>query len=332
MTKVDSVIGDILGKHFMDAAFDANNGKSANEMVSLLEASFNTGLENATWLDETTRQNAKTKLSKFTHLIGGPSNPKMYPTISFSASTYFENVANVNTVDLEDNLKLIGTRVIKKQWSMSAPTVNAYYSPRANQIVFPAGILQSPFFNAEFDASQNFGAIGMVIGHEITHGFDNKGRNFDGDGNLSPWWSPTVKDAFEKKAQCIIDQYSGFQVRSDLNASNVLGNVDGELTLGETIADNGGLKSSFRAWTEYAKTHDSKYTKETAEKLFFLSFAQCWCSKVTDARQQDQLRNVHPPGRFRVLGAVQNNIDFARVFNCPVNAPMNPAHKCFLWE
>ncbi|RHZ01792.1 hypothetical protein DYB31_015766, partial [Aphanomyces astaci] len=194
-----------------------------------------------------------------------------------------------------------------------------------------AGILQKPFFDGEFDAAQNFGAIGTVIGHEITHGFDNKGRNFDGDGNRNPWWSNATSAAFNTKAQCLSDQYANFVVKSEVTGAD-LGNVSGQITLGENIADNGGLKTSFRAYHEYLKEFPSQYTEEAGNKLFYLSFAQAWCSKNTDKYFFALFKTNYPPKRFRVTGALQNDAEFARVFQCPTDSYLNPSKKCLLWE
>ncbi|RLO09493.1 hypothetical protein DYB28_012320, partial [Aphanomyces astaci] len=275
--------------------------------------------------------NAQTKLSKFVHLLGGPEKPQLYPTLTFDSKSYLNNRWKLSQVNIDTNLKLKGQPVDKRKFDAPAHEVNAYYSPHENLIVFPAGILQKPFFDGQFDAAQNFGAIGMVIGHEITHGFDNRGRNYDGDGNLKQWWSNATNDAFKEKAQCISDQYSNFEVRSEVNGT-VLGNINGNISLGETIADNGGLKTSFRAYHEYLKEFPSKYTEEAGDKLFYLSYAQSWCSKNTDAYLVRSLSWKHPRGRYRVTGALQNNAEFSRVFQCPTNSTLNPSKKCLLWE
>ncbi|OQS05816.1 endothelin-converting enzyme, metalloprotease family M13 [Thraustotheca clavata] len=328
---IQTMLGELVGDYFVKASFDSTSAKRADEMVLALEASFKQGIQNATWLDTETRKNGLTKLSKFVHLIGSPENPQTYPTLSLDAKDYVGNRNKINSQDTANNLALIGTKVDRHKWSSPASEVNAWYSPRLNSITFPAAILQIPFFNGKFEPAQNFGAIGMVIGHEITHGFDNSGRNYDGDGNLNPWWSDETALEFNKKAQCIVDQYSGFDVISELTGQS-LGHVNGRLTLGETIADNGGLKTAFRAYQNYIQSNPTKFTQETGDKVFFLSFAQGWCSKNTDKYLQRILLDVHPPGKYRVYGAVQNNDAFAAAFKCPANSNMNPSKKCYLWE
>ncbi|RHY95602.1 hypothetical protein DYB26_008367, partial [Aphanomyces astaci] len=200
--------------------------------------------------------------------LGGPEKPQLYPTLTLDSKTYLKNRWKVSQVNIDTNLKLNGQPVGKCKFDMPPQTVNAQYRRIENQIVFQAGILQAPY-----DAAKNFGGIGVVIGHEITHGFDNSNHNYDGDGNFNPWWSNATNTTFKTKAQCLSDQYAKFVVNSDLTGA-VLGNISGQLALGEAIADNGGLKTSFRAYHEYLKKFPSQYTEETGDKLFYLSFAQ----------------------------------------------------------
>ncbi|ETV63958.1 hypothetical protein H257_19108 [Aphanomyces astaci] len=324
-------LGEILGQYFLDEVFSADAAKTADELVKALRSSFSTGIATADWLDNSTRATAQTKLSNFVHFLGGPEKPQLYPTLTFDSKSYLKNRWKVSQVKIDTNLKLNGQSVDRRKFDLYSHHVNAYFSHGKNQIVFPAGILQKPFFDGQFDAAQNFGAIGMIIGHEITHGFDNKGRTFDSHGNLKQWWSNATNDAFTTKAQCISDQYSNFVVKSEVNGT-VLGNVSGKITLGENIADNGGLKTSFRAYHEYLREFPSQYTEEAGNKLFYLSFAQAWCSKNTDTYLRATFKSKYPPERFRVTGALQNNAEFARVFQCPTDSNLNPSKKCLLWE
>ncbi|KAF0696980.1 Aste57867_12311 [Aphanomyces stellatus] len=329
-----SHVGDILGQHYLEVAFNNATAAYADRLVRQLEQSFGVGVDTAAWLDDATRANAKAKLAKFTHLVGGSKTPQLYPTVQFNSKAFMNNRQQIKNMDNDAAINQVGLPYPKTHMGTAPSDVNAFYSPNKNQIIVPAAILQDPFFRGDFDPAQSFGAIGMVLGHEVTHGFDNFGRNFDGDGFQKQWWTPAVSAAFDKKAQCIADQYAAFEVFSEVTPGKKIGNINGTLTLGETIADNGGLKSSFRAYKEYLKTNgaESKFTKETGEKLFFLSFAQGWCSKNTDEFLQFMLLDSHPPNKFRLYGAVQNNADFARVFQCPANSKMNPTKKCELWE
>ncbi|CAK4177794.1 unnamed protein product [Aphanomyces euteiches] len=326
-------LSDLLGTYYLKEKWSNESSKVALELVNALTSSFKTGIEKSDWLDGWTRTNALTKLSKILPQVAGPRNPEVFPDLDFSADTYLANRWKIEQSVVSANIVQIGTKVNKEVWQfdVSAQTVNAFYDPSLNRIVIPAAILQPPFFDITADPAQNFGAIGMVLGHEITHGFDNHGRLYDGDGNRALWWSNATNSAFEKKAQCIAEQYGNFTAQSEITGK-VIGKVDGRLTLGETIADNGGVKASFRAYQEYIKTHESKYTKEAGEKLFFVSMTQGWCAKFKDAGLKYILADPHPPNRFRVFGALQNNFDFARVFNCPADTFMNPKTKCTLWE
>ncbi|RHY65635.1 hypothetical protein DYB30_011575 [Aphanomyces astaci] len=329
--EVDTTVGELLGQYFLDEVWSADTAKTADELVKALESSFSTGITTADWLDNSTRANAQTKLSKFEYLLGGPEKPQLYPTLTLDSKTYLNNRWKISQVNIDTNLKLNGQPVDKRKFALSPQEANAYYNSDLNHIVFPAGILQSPFFDGQFDAAQNFGGIGAFIGHEITHGFDSIGRNFDGDGNLNPWWSNATNTKFKTKAQCFSEQYDNFVVNSDVTG-DVLGNVSGKVSLGEAIADNGGLKTSFRAYHEYLKKFPSQYTEEAGDKLFYLSFAQSKCTKYTDVHLKFLFKDPHPPNRFRVTGALQNNAEFARVFKCPIDSKLNPSKKCLLWE
>ncbi|KAF0689482.1 Aste57867_19089 [Aphanomyces stellatus] len=310
-----------------------------------IRRAFHERLSRSKWMDETTRTAAVAKLTYMTQLLGYgvlpyvdqlhidrsyPSTRREYPVVLHS-NDYFGNLQTLAEMEHVRAVGKMGGPVDKSEWGMSAHTVNAYYNPSFNQIVFPAGILQPPFFDATKDPAVNYGGIGMVIGHEITHGFDDQGRNFDGDGKLRPWWSKATTAAFKTRAQCMSDQFSAMHVWGSTN--QVLGAVNGPLTLGETIADSGGLAVAFEAFVLHLA--DSKSRTRTParaqEQLFFLSFAQSWCQKSTDQRLQIALDDVHPPTKQRVNGAVMNNADFARVFSCPAATPMNPTAKCTVW-
>ncbi|ETV67905.1 hypothetical protein H257_16027 [Aphanomyces astaci] len=331
ISETSKAVGDLLGQYFIDAVLSADAAKTADDLVKALKSSFSTGIATSEWLDNSTRANAQKKLSKLIHLLGGPEKPQLYPTLTFDSKAYLNNRWKVSQVNIDTNLKLNGQPVEKRKFNRAPFSANPYYNPHDNAIVFPAAILQKPFFDGQFDAAQNFGAIGMVIGHEITHGFDKSGRKVDGDGNLKQWWSNATNDAFKTKAQCFIDQYSNIVAKSEVTG-DVLGNISGKDSLNENIADNGGLKSSFRAYHEYLKEFPSQYTEEAGDKLFYLSFAQSACSKNTDAFLLRSLKQTHPRGRYRVTGALQNNAEFARVFQCPTDSTLNPSKKCLLWE
>ncbi|RHY16923.1 hypothetical protein DYB25_005959 [Aphanomyces astaci] len=331
--QVDWSIGELLGTYYLKEVWTAKTAERVDSFVVALEAAFETGLDSAGWLDDTTRDNAKTKLSKFSHLLGGPKNPKTYPTLTFDPKAYIANLNKVSAFDTAFELAQIDTAKDKQDWVITAQTVNQYYDASVNTIVFSAATLQPPNYDANADPSVNYGGMGTKVGHEITHGFDNLGRDYDGDGNFRPWWTDTVKETFNEKTKCFVEQYGSMDVKSELTGA-LLGKLDGKLTLGETIADNGGLNAAYRAYRDYVDTvaDATKYTKEAGEKMFWIAHAQLWCEKNTDEFLQLLRTDEHPPGRYRLIGAVQNSVDFANAFNCPVDSPMNPTKKCVLWE
>ncbi|RHZ42870.1 hypothetical protein DYB26_013406, partial [Aphanomyces astaci] len=190
-----------------------------------------------------------------------------------------------------------------------------------------------PIFDAKADPSANYAAFGVTISHEITHAFDSLGRYFDSDGKFNPLWTATVSTTFNEKAKCFIEQYGSMDIKSELTG-DLLGKVNGKLTLTETIADNGALKAAYRGYQDYmhVEAEATKYTKETGEKMFWIRYGQSWCEKTRDEYLQLLLTNPHPPRRLRLIGSVQNSVDFAKVFNCPMDSPMNPIKKCVLWE
>ncbi|CAH1984049.1 unnamed protein product [Acanthoscelides obtectus] len=232
--------------------------------------------------------------------------------------------------EAQQNFNKLRQPVDKNKWSTDPAVVNAFYNPNRNDIVFPAGILQPLFYSQHFPKSLNYGGIGVVIGHEITHGFDDKGRQFDKDGNMMQWWNDKTIRAFRDRTQCMIDQYSRYKI------SEVDLYVNGRMTQGENIADNGGLKQSFRAYrkwvSQYGEEMDLPGLNLTHDQLFFLNYAQIWCGSMRPEDALSKVRSsVHSPGPIRVLGPLSNSHDFARAYNCPLGSPMNPTSKCSVW-
>uniref|UniRef100_A0A8C3GJU6 Endothelin-converting enzyme 1 n=1 Tax=Cairina moschata TaxID=8855 RepID=A0A8C3GJU6_CAIMO len=216
----------------------------------------------------------------------------------------------------------------RHRWSMTPPTVNAYYSPTKNEIVFPAGILQAPFYTRASPKSLNFGGIGVVVGHELTHAFDDQGREYDKDGNLRPWWKNSSVEAFKQQTACMVEQYSNYTINGEA--------VNGKHTLGENIADNGGLKAAYRAYQNWLKKNGEEETLPTLgltnHQLFFVGFAQVWCSvRTPESSHEGLITDPHSPSRFRVIGTVSNSWEFAEHFSCPLGSPMNPPKKCEVW-
>jgi len=285
-------------------------------------------LKSLDWMDEITRKKALVKLSLVSNMIGAPVKPTNYSDVLIVKGNFFNNVVAANTFAIVRQLNQIEMPSDKTQWGMSSPTVNAYYDPTRNQMVFPAGILQQPFFNASFPSSMNAGGIGMVMGHELTHGFDNQGRDYDGTGLLIDWWEPATSAKFDQKVQCVIDQYSSFEVLPNLF-------INGKLTQGENIADMGGIKNSFYSYSKLIGPDANKPSIVpglTNIQLFFVSYSQGWCEKITDQALKVQIQtDPHSPARFRVLGPLMNLPQFASTFQCPNGSPMNPTNRCQVW-
>jgi endothelin-converting enzyme/putative endopeptidase len=218
--------------------------------------------------------------------------------------------------------------VDRSEWEMTPQEVNAFYNPLRNQMVFPAGILQAPFFDRDFPAAMNFGGIGMGMGHELTHGFDDQGRKFDGSGRLTEWWNPEVVESFEQRAQCVEQLYSSYEVQPGVR-------VNGELTLGENIADLGGIKEAYRAYQAWNAEHGAPPPQVeglTADQLFFVGFAQGWCMLATPEVERMLVTvDPHSPSKFRVIGPLANFPEFAAAFACEKGTPMNPERRCEVW-
>jgi putative endopeptidase len=279
-------------------------------------------------MDDATRAQAKEKLSLFTKKIGYPDTWRDYSSLHIDRSSYLGNVMAGVTFEVHRDLAKIGKPVDRAEWQMTPPTVNAYYRADNNEIVFPAGILQSPFYATTMTRAMRYGAIGAVMGHEITHGFDDQGRKFDAHGNRRDWWTPAVGDEFVKRATCVEHQFDGFVPLEDLH-------VKGKLTLGENIADLGGVKIAYgafkKAQAEQPSTDNYAYTEE---QQFFLGFGQIWCENIRDEELRSRLTtDPHSPGRFRVNGPLSNVPEFAAAFSCKEGSNMvrATADRCEVW-
>ncbi len=324
----DGAMPEILGKLFVEKQFAGASKKTAKEMILAIEESFGVGLGKLSWMDEATAKRAAGKLATLVNKVGYPDKWIDYGKLEVKAGDYFGNAQRADVFEFRRAADKIGKPVDRTEWGMSAPTVNAYYNPLWNEMVFPAGILQPPFFDASFPMAMNFGGIGMVVGHELTHGYDDEGRKFAPDGQLKEWWEPAVSERFDKQAACIDELYSGFEVQPGVK-------LNGKLTLGENIADFGGLKYSYRAYKDWAKKNPSSTPAVpglTDDQLFFVGFAQTWCTLATPEIER-VLANVdpHSPPRFRVNGPVSNTAEFAAAFQCKAGTPMNPEKTCAVW-
>ncbi|XP_059362209.1 neprilysin-like isoform X2 [Carassius carassius] len=335
---VNSNMENAVGRLYVEEAFPGDSKDMMDEMITNITEVFVSNLDDLAWMDAETKKAAEEKARAIRERIGFSENimnntylDQEYQNLSYSAEEYFENILKNLEFGQKKRLKKLKIKVNKEEWITGAAVVNAFYSSSRNQIVFPAGILQPPFFGKGQPWSLNYGGIGMVIGHEITHGFDDNGRNFDKDGDLKDWWTPSSTQKFQELSKCIVDQYGSFSW--DLANGH---NLNGNNTLGENIADNGGIRQSYQAYKNYVKKHGKEATLPgidlNHEQLFFLNFAQVWCGTHRPEHAVNSIKtDVHSPGKFRVLGSLQNFPEFAKAFQCQKNTNMVPEKICRVW-
>jgi putative endopeptidase len=325
---VDGSLGEALGQVYTAKHFKPEAKARMVELVGNLMKVYEKRITNLEWMSDATKKRALEKLSTFVKKIGYPDKWKDYATLNIDRSkSFLENMEAVGQYGFEENIKRIGKPVDKSLWFMSPPTVNAYYSPINNEIVFPAGILQFPFFDNDADDAFNYGGIGAVIGHEISHGFDDQGKKYDYKGNLADWWTEDDTKKFTQRTDMVVDQYNNFKVLDTMR-------VNGKLTLGENIADLGGLAVAYEAFKTYspqAKT-TQKIDGFTSEQRFFLSWAQIWRAKYRDEAQAQQIMtDPHSPGKFRCNGPLTNMPEFYGVFGVKEGDKMHRPSKIRIW-
>ncbi|XP_071439612.1 neprilysin-4-like [Hetaerina americana] len=343
-----AALGHAVGSLFVKRYFDEQSKSDTLRMTTEIRSSFRQSLldpegATATWMDEETRSLAVDKADAMSLRVGYPDSildPDLldlrYSDLKIDPELYFENTLAVLKYLTWREHSFLGKEVDKTQWSASPTEVNAFYSRNKNQILLPAGILQPPFYHRHFPRSLNYGGVGVVIGHEMTHGFDIRGRLFDRNGNLQRWWQPPAIEAFQKRAMCLVDQYSQYYVKE------VSMQIDGIRTQGENIADNGGIKQAYKAYEDWLKRHNGGKGDGIEEslpgldasprQLFFLNFAQVWCGALRPEALRNKLKtSIHSIGKYRVIGALSNSEDFASAFSCPPGSPMNPQVKCSVW-
>ncbi|MEZ5427552.1 MAG: M13 family metallopeptidase [Pyrinomonadaceae bacterium] len=323
----DGNLGEALGQEFVKKAFTPEAKKRMDELINNLFAAMKERINNLDWMSPDTKKQAQTKLSTFKRKIGYPDVLRGYKGLEIQSDSYFKNVMNSNQFQLKRNLADIGQPLDRNRWGMTPPTVNAYYTPILNEIVFPAGILQPPFFNFEADDAINYGAIGGVIGHEISHGFDDQGSRFDAEGNLKMWWTDEDRAKFEERASCVVKQFDGYEVQDGLF-------INGKLTLGENIGDFAGLNIAYDAFMKSleGKPHPAEIDGFTPEQRFFLGWAQVWAGKYRPEAERQQVKgNSHSLPRWRVNGPLSNMPQFAKAFGCKAGDPMVRADMCKIW-
>ena len=326
----DRELGEALGQRYVEVAFPPESKARMLKMVDALEKSLDGDIQNLSWMSPDTKKQAKVKLDAIRNKIGYPSVWRDYSSLAIKPGDLLGNFQRANEFEAKRQIKKIDKPLDRKEWGMTPPTVNAYYSPNFNEIVFPAGILQPPFFDPKMDDAVNFGGIGLVIGHELTHGFDDQGRKFDPQGNLHDWWTADDGKEFEKRASCVADEYSNFVAVDDVK-------LNGRLTLGENTADNGGARIALAALERIIaddKTGQEGKTIDgyTPEQRFFLGFGRVWCEKSRPEVLRMRVRtDPHSPGKYRVNGVVQNMPEFQKAWGCKAGQPMVAENACHVW-
>jgi putative endopeptidase len=325
----DTNLGEALGQVYVARAFTPESKARMQKMINNLMTAFRERLSKIDWMSDETRRAAIAKLDAFGQKIGYPDKWIDYSALNVTRDSYLENVLRAGEFQEARDLKKIGKPVDRTEWGITPPTVNAYNNWLYNEIVFPAGILQAPFFNAEADDAINYGSIGAVIGHEITHGFDDQGAKFDKEGNLQNWWTEADLKNFEQRSDCIVNQFSSFEVEKGLN-------MQGKLVAGESIADLGGLYVAYDAFQKsmQGKPRPANVGGFTPEQRFFLGWAQVWASKARPEFERLLAQSdPHPLSRFRVNGPLSNMPTFAEAFQCKTGDPMvRPVtNRCQIW-
>ncbi|XP_024235257.1 endothelin-converting enzyme 1 isoform X5 [Oncorhynchus tshawytscha] len=335
VSDTDSALGFALGALFVKATFAEDSKAIAEDMVSEIKWAFEDSLKYVDWMDQGTKKAAREKAEAIYNMVGYPKfimDPKeldkVFNDFEVVSDLYFQNVMQYYNFSARVTADQLRKTPNRDQWSMTPPTVNAYYNPTKNEMVLPAGILQAPFYSRSWPKALNFGGIGVVMGHELTHAFDDQGREYDKDGNLRSWWKNSSVEAFKKQTQCMVEQYSNYSINKEA--------LNGKHTLGENIADNGGLKAAYKAYVNWIAKNGEEATLPalgmTNHQLFFVGFAQVWCSvRTPESSHEGIITDPHSPSRFRVIGTISNSHEFSKHFGCKADAPMNPKHKCKLW-
>lgn len=312
LQEANSSLGELLGQEYVKIAFSPENKKKVNVMVDHLMAVMQKRIQNLDWMTDSTKKQALKKLASMGRKLGYPDTWKDFSSLKLKDDAYVLNWFRCNEHEFNQNLKKLGKPVDKTEWFMPPQIVNAYYNPLYNEIVFPAGILQPPFFDMSKDDAINYGSMGAVIGHEITHGFDDSGNKFDAEGNLKDWWTAEDRKKFEDRAKLVIEQYSGYEVTDSVY-------INGQLTLGENIADIGGLSIAFEAYQNSLQGKEKKLIDGfTPEQRFFIAFGQVWKNNIREEALREQvMTDPHSPAKFRVLGVLSNLPEFEKAFgNC----------------
>ncbi|WP_260706424.1 M13 family metallopeptidase [Edaphobacter flagellatus] len=326
---VNGALGEALGEVYVAQYFAGDSKAKMLEMVHDIEGAMSRDIDQLDWMSAPTKVQAKEKLHGVANKIGYPDKWRDYSKLEVKADDALGNKFRGTAFENDRQLAKIGQPVDHSEWGMTPPTVNAYYDPSMNDINFPAGILQPSFYDRSQDDAVNYGHIGAVIGHELTHGFDDEGRKFDAKGNLRDWWTAEDAKKFETRTDCLVNEYGSFVAVDDVK-------VNGKLTLGENTADNGGLMLAYLAYLERAKTNkvdlNAKVNGYTAPQRFYIAYAQNWCENSRpEVIRQQVLTDPHSPDHFRANGAIVNQPGFSAAFSCKKGVPMVPVNSCRVW-
>ncbi|CAG5115272.1 unnamed protein product, partial [Candidula unifasciata] len=336
VSEATSVYPESVSRMYVDKYFSEAAKTYIDEMIKDLTAAFSDLLDENKWMTDETKKEAHAKLKAMRSKVGYPEYIKdnerlnrLYITIAAREDQYIESVIAFRRYKVTERNRSLREPIDKDRWPVHAAVVNAHYNVLTNEIIFPAAFLQEPVYSPEYPSSMNYGAIGMIIGHEITHGFDTTGSTYNAIGEHSNWWTDKDKENFKSLTECFVNQYGCYKWDGY--------NLDGQRTLGENIADNGGLKQSFRAYRNLVKRLGGEEPRLPGlnlnnNKVFFLSFAQVWCAKYREEHKKEVIESdVHTASPYRVFGTLQNSQDFADTFQCPPESRMNPTRKCVLW-
>ena len=326
---VDGSMGEALGKAYVAQRFSAQDKARTLSIVDDIEAAMGRDIQQLDWMSAPTKAKAEIKLKNVTNKVGYPGKWRDYSALVITRGDALGNARRAAAFEHGRVLAKIGQPTDKQEWEMSPPTVNAYYSPQINSVNFPAGILQPPYYDAHMGDAVNYGQAGGLEGHELTHGFDDEGRQFDAAGNFSEWWTPVDEKKFKARADCVVNEYNGFTAVDDLH-------VNGRLTLGENIADIGGVRLGYLAWQH--RLHQAGVQPEadlsglTPAKQFFTAYAQSWCSATRPEEMRVRVEtDPHAPEEYRVNGVVQNMPEFQQAFACKAGQPMVSSNRCSIW-
>jgi putative endopeptidase len=323
---VDDDLGEALGQAYVAKYFGPDAKQAAVKMVKEIEASMESEVKALNWMGTDTKQQALTKLQSIANKVGYPDQWRDYSSLQIVPGDEIGNAQRASWFEFHRWLSKIGKPVDRKEWTMTPPTVNAYYDPQKNDINFPAGILQPPLFSALSDAAPNYGNTGATMGHELTHAFDDEGSQFDAQGNLRNWWTANDRKEFDERAKCVVDQYSGYTIIDDIK-------ITGKLTNGEDIADLGGTLLAYLAWKEDTKAQKlQELDGLTPDQRFFVGYAQSWCSNEKDETKRLRATvDPHSPEKYRANGVVSNMTQFREAFHCKPGQPMVRENACRIW-